>query len=231
MHPDSPATATAAAILISIPTLAAFIFLLRRSLPKGRTFTVCAGSWLVIIGLQCGVAATGFYADFDAIPPRFPLLLLPSFIAIAIFCVLAWGSQRTQRDDVSTLASFQCFRLPLEIFVLHQLYLAGLMPPHMTYEGLNYDVFVGLTALGIGWYASMSNSRRGILLAWNGIGIASLFVIMTVAILSVPAPFQQIGLDQPNLAPAYFPFILLPVFFVPVALWGHVVSLIALRQR
>lgn len=232
MHPDAPDVATIATIVLFVPTLIAFLILLRESLPRtNSSFVLGAGSFVVLLIAQSVLAATGLYSDFEAQPPRFPLVVVPSFLTILIFVALAWRGGRLDSSRLAPLAFFQVFRLPLEILVLHELYNAGLMPREMTYEGFNFDVALGASAILIGLYATGFGANKAVLVIWNVIGVAFLINIMAIAILSLPTPFQQIGLDQPNVAPAYFPFILLPAFFVPAALWAHLASIAAIVQE
>jgi hypothetical protein len=67
--------------------------------------------------------------------------------------------------------------------------------------------------------------NRGVLLAWNFACLLLLANIVLTAILSAPFDFQKFGFDQPNIALFYFPFIWLPCFIVPVALFAHLVSI------
>jgi hypothetical protein len=63
------------------------------------------------------------------------------------------------------------------------------------------------------------------LLAWNAAGLALLFTILAIAVLSVPFPFQHFGRGPANLMVADFPFIWLPTWFIPVALYAHLASM------
>ena len=76
------------------------------------------------------------------------------------------------------------------------------------------------------WFAfSKSKVNYKLLLAWNLICLGLLSIIVTTAVLAIPTPFQQIGLDQPNIAVLYFPFNLLPGFIVPLVLFAHLQSI------
>jgi hypothetical protein len=56
--------------------------------------------------------------------------------------------------------------------------------------------------------------------------------IVTIAILSAPLPFQQMGFDQPNVGVFLFPFIWLPALIVPLVLFSHLVCIYQLvRQK
>ena len=52
-----------------------------------------------------------------------------------------------------------------------------------------------------------------------------LFNIIVHAFLSLPTPLQQLAFEQPNVAVAYFPFIWLPTFVVPVVYVAHIIAI------
>jgi len=43
--------------------------------------------------------------------------------------------------------------------------------------------------------------------------------------LSLPSPIQKFGIEQPNVAVAYAPFIWLPAIVVPIVLFSHLAAL------
>jgi hypothetical protein len=61
------------------------------------------------------------------------------------------------------------------------------------------------------------------MLLWNCGGILLLSVIVTIAVLSAPLPFQQLAFKQPNVAVLQFPFTWLPAYVVPVVLLSHII--------
>jgi hypothetical protein len=64
-----------------------------------------------------------------------------------------------------------------------------------------------------------------VLLAWNILGLILLLNVVIHGILSVPFPFQQFGLDQPNIAMLHAPYLLLPGLIVPVVLFSHLAAI------
>jgi FtsH-binding integral membrane protein len=60
---------------------------------------------------------------------------------------------------------------------------------------------------------------------WNILALGLVITIVTIAVLSFPAPLQQLAFDQPNLAVAYFPYVWLPTVVVPIVLFCHAASL------
>jgi len=68
------------------------------------------------------------------------------------------------------------------------------------------------------WY-SLSKWSFSIALAWNWFGIILLINVFLHGLLSTPTPFQQIITNPSNRFVGYFPYICLPVFVFPWALF------------
>ena len=70
------------------------------------------------------------------------------------------------------LVAVQGFRLPLEL-AMHEMYERGVMPVQMSYEGSNYDILTGITALivaAIVWFGGhgrRGSSPSGMFSAWR----------------------------------------------------------------
>ena len=110
--------------------------------------------------------------------------------------------------------------------VLFYVYLDGLIPVLMTFQGYNFDIVSGITAPLVYYlvFIKKSISNKG-LLAWNFIGLALLINILAIAVLSAPTPFQKLAFEQPNLGVMYFPFVWLPAVIVPIVLFSHLMAI------
>jgi len=104
------------------------------------------------------------------------------------------------------LIALQTFRLPVEL-VLWRMCAAGVIPARMTFEGRNFDILVGLTAIPIALFAAR---RPRLALAWHVASLGLLVNVVSIAVASAP---HIVGT---------FPFIWLPAFLVPVALLAHI---------
>lgn len=161
--------------------------------------------------------------------PTFPLLFL-----FMNGCALAYGlSSLGKRLSLATplwaLVGFQIFRLPLEL-VLHSWAEQGTIPATMTWNGQNFDIVTGLTALVCAPLAAKSRKA-----AWaaNFLGIALLLNVMRVAVMSSPLPFAwpvTRGLHPPLLLAMVFPYALIVPLCVGAALAGHVILTRALLR-
>jgi hypothetical protein len=180
--------------------------------------------WLI---LQGGLAYGYVYSSHLAHIPPFLLLLgiTPPLLLIATMFLTKTGRSIIDSLPLNGLILLNVVRFPVEI-TLFLLFLHKMVPALMTFEGGNLDILSGISA-AIFMVLTIGNKRghRIILLVWNFICLGLLLNIVIRALLSAPFPFQILGLDQPNIAILYFPFIWLPVFIVPLVLFGHLAML------
>jgi len=186
--------------------------------------------WII---LQSVLSLNGvFYSNTNVLPPRIVLLgILPMLLLFIILFNTKKGKQFIDSLPLFHVTLINCVRIPVEI-VLYWLFIHQLIPQIMTFEGLNFDILVGISAPIIAYLGFISlKLNRNLLLIWNIISLVLLLNIVILAILSVPSPFQQISFDQPNIAILYFPFSLLPTFVVPVVIFGHLASIRQLIKK
>ena len=93
------------------------------------------------------------------------------------------------------------------------------------------DIAVGLAAPLVAFYLARRGGRGGrtAALLWSLAGLADLVLAVTLGFLSAPSPFQHLALSHPNAAITTFPYVLVPVFAVPIAVVLHVAVLWRLR--
>ncbi|RYY87502.1 MAG: hypothetical protein EOO15_11725 [Chitinophagaceae bacterium] len=194
-------------------------FALARAAHFRRPVVIGICGWLL---LQSAVSITGFYTDFRSLPPRLFFLLGPPVIFIAILLATAKGRSFLDSLEGRVLTLLHTVRIPVEA-VLWGLALYKTIPVLITFEGINFDIFSGISA-PLAYYFAFSKGRGGRkgLLVWNIVCLALLVNVVGHAILSFPTPFQQLSFHQPAIAVGYFPYTLLPGFVVPVVLLAHV---------
>lgn len=204
-------------VVLAIVLAAAIAFLTRSLLAA-----VLIAAWL---------AVTAFLAwrgvlRFDTTPPT-AMILLAITLGITVFIALSKiGGAVAERVPLAALVGIQAFRLPLEL-LMHRAYEEGLMPVQMSYSGRNLDIVTGITAIVVALLAS----RRKLVAAWNVLGFLLLLNIMTVAMLSTPLPIRVFHNEPANVWILRAPFVWLPLYFVPVALAGHLIVWRSLRRR
>jgi len=187
-----------------------------------KPFVLIVASWLV---LQAILGLKGFYTVTTGIPPRFTLLVLPPLVMITIQFITKKGRAFIDNLDLAYLTLLHIVRIPVEI-TLFLLFVNKLVPDVMTFEGRNFDILSGITAIVVYYFGFVRKVLSWkILLAWNIVCLALLVNIVATAVLSAPFPFQQLGFEQPNIALLYFPFVWLPCCVVPLVLFSHLVAI------
>lgn len=184
---------------------------------RAAWFALGACAWLAVSAV---LGISGFFSR-DGLPPRVLFLLLPT-IGLPLLFGLSRTGALLANAPLSLLVAFHAFRLPLEL-VMHQAAAEGVMPPQMTFTGMNFDIATGVTALLVAALAARGWAPRWLLLGWNALGTLLLVVILTIAVLSLPA-FAAFGREPARLNTwvAYFPFVWLPAGLVSAAVLGHV---------
>lgn len=200
------------AILFILITLLA-IAIFYTGTGKNKKVLLFSLGWTVIIGL---LSCTGFFRQTDTMPPRALVFIIPTVILV----ITGYRTISTDNINIRWLTAIHILRIPVEIGLL-LLFMAGKIPKIMTFEGWNYDILIGISALLLFYRKSP--------VWWNITGIIFLSVIVFTAILSAPSPIQQLAFDQPNIAILHFPFTLLPATIVPLVLLSHLLVLKAKR--
>lgn len=185
------------------------------------TVSALIAGWLVF---TVALASAGVLARWEATPPR--LVLLPLAVLGTMFLA---GRTTTfgQLLDATPPAwpiALQAFRLPVEL-LLWALFVDGRIPERMTFAGRNLDVLVGLSAPLVAWAVARGRLPRAGVVAWNLAGLGLLANIVVIALRSAPGPLNAGWGGVPSTVIAEVPFVWLPAFLVPLAVFGHVVSL------
>ena len=188
------------------------------------------GGALLWIALQTYISTTGFYQDFSNAPPKLLLSFAPTLILIIALFMSKKGKAFIQEINLETITYMSIIRIPVEI-VLALLFHHGVISVWQTFEGSNFDIISGITAPIVAYMVfSKKTWSKKILLVWNIVCLLLLLNVVVTSLLAAPHPLQQISFDQPNIAIAYFPFVLLPAVVVPIVIFSHLVSIVRLRK-
>ncbi|HEX4947983.1 MAG TPA: hypothetical protein VFZ34_15025 [Blastocatellia bacterium] len=184
--------------------------------------------WLALMAL---LAVAGFFRDFQTLPPRIAFGLVPTLLGIVVLSASPRVRHFLFAAPETWLIAYQVYRVPLEI-VLWLLFSANLLPVQMTFEGRNFDIVPALLAPFIAWFCFVKKSwSRVIAVIWNVAGFLLVINVATMGLLSAPTPFR-VFLNEPSTRfVADFPYIWIPTFLVPLALFGHVMSLLQLLKK
>lgn len=219
-------------MLPTVPLSLCLFFSLATALAVGLFYEAAGrsrrglGLLLAVLLVQGALALGGFYSHHVAtsLPPRLALALGPPLLLLLSRVATVRGRAYLASLRLDKLTLVHMVRLPVEL-ALYSLYMHGVVPRVMTFEGHNYDIIMGLSTPLVYYLLRRRVLGRRTLLAWNGLGLALLTNIVATAVLSVPTPWQCFGFEQPNVAILYFPFIWLPAVVVPLVLLAHVAAL------
>ena len=216
---------TATLLLGFVATMARVVVaLIARYLNRRAAFSMLVGLsvWFLYAGL---LGYFGVVKNMAMRPPGIAFLVIP------ILCFLIFFIVRFSADARVALAfplwiilGTQCFRIGVELF-LHQLWIDGLVPKMLTFEGANVDIFIGASAPLIAWESTRGRLGMRLALTWNVLGLLALANVVIRAVLTAPGPFNLIHAEVPNLMFGTFPFMFIPGFFVPLAVVLHVLAI------
>jgi hypothetical protein len=191
---------------------------------KAGLILICMVVWAAI---QASFTLNDVYnTDLSSMPPKLALFgLLPNIIIILVLFNTKRGKKIIDSLPVYYLTLLHIIRIPVEIG-LWILFIHKSIPQIMTFEGFNFDIFAGISAPLIAYFAFVNKKlSRNLVLLWNFISVALLLNIVVIALLSAPSPIQQFGFSQPNLAILNFPFSWLPTIIVPIVLFCHLATI------
>ena len=175
--------------------------------------------WLTI---TAGLSVAGLL-DTSAWPPRWPLLPLAAFAAIA------WVTRSVSAKRIFSHLPFawpiatQAFRVGVEL-ALHFLHTSGRAPVQITFEGRNVDILVGLSAPLIAWLVATNRIGARGALAWNFLGLVVLANAVGTLASSAPGPLHLDWPGEPFTAITTWPIVWLPAFLMPAAVFLHIIS-------
>ena len=184
--------------------------------------------WLIV---QYAIVKSGFYNDFS-LPPRIPIFMIfPLFIFTFIFLIRNRKNKILDAIPIHIPLFYQSFRVIIEV-LFYFTFLKGVLPIQVTFEGENYDVLFGVSAIVMGIYAYKNIASKKLLIVWNVIGIVVVGFAAFTFITSFYFPSiwgeSNLGISEEFLN---FPFLLLPSFFMPSAIFMHVLSIIQLKKK
>jgi hypothetical protein len=198
---------------------------------KSNTIKIAIGLFLWILYASI-IAKTGFLQDYS-LPPRFPILLIfPAFAFTGFFLYKQRNSNIIKNIPTSWLVYYQSFRIVIESLFVASV-TAGLLHLEVTFEGYNYDILFGVSAIIVGLLTFNIKviSNKGLLL-WNYLGLAVIAFI--IFLFTTTTYFPEVWGSTETLATkemVSFPFVFVPAFLMPSAVFMHVVSIIQLRKK
>jgi hypothetical protein len=220
------------ALLLITALGVAFVFknAVTQSTMRNKLFPII---FLILVWIVDSILSlNGIFLDtIKNTPPFFFPAVLVTLLFAVYFAFKYPPLTHFSGENMKYVVALQTFRLPLELIFVWALHL-GMMPKQMTFEGLNYDVLVGLIAPFIAYFGYHKKIlSKWMLIGWNVAGLILLANIVTVAILSAPTNFQVFTNEPHNTIVLQFPYIFIPFFLVPLALFGHLFALRKLLEK
>ena len=188
-----------------------------------RTILILLIGWTLFVTIW---SASGVMADFTKFPFNFlPVVAVPLITMIAV-TFGATFKEILARIPEEKVVRLQTFRFFVEL-MLWVLFIGGLLPEQMTFEGRNFDILVGLTSPVIAYLLAKKRMSKAALIAWNIACLGLLTNIVTIAILSTPSPIRVFMNEPANTIVTQFPISWLPGLLVPLA---YTLNLFSIRQ-
>lgn len=189
------------------------------------------GFLVVYLAIPAILARAGALDRYEPLPAPALLVVLALTLTTVGITLGPPGARLVASASLGWVVAFQSFRIVVE-WILHRLYVEGVVPVQMTYAGRNFDIVTGITGLALGvWLLSGRAAPRGVVLAWNLLGLGLLINIVTIAVLSTPVSFRVFTVGPPNLLPSTLPWVWLPSLLVQAALGSHVLVFRMLARK
>ena len=178
------------------------------------------------------ISESGILADFS-LPPRMPILvIIPLFLFSGVFVYT--NRKKTWVNSIPThwLVYYQSLRIGIESIFYFSVG-AGVLPALVTFEGYNYDILFGISALLIGYFTF---TKQLISLKWIDVwNVFGLLVIAFIISLFLTGTYFPEIYEDPNqrLTPIYtqYPYILVAGFLMPSAVFIHFLSLAQQKKQ
>jgi hypothetical protein len=184
---------------------------------------------LLVIWVLVAIALA-YSGDFVPLLAQQPPLKLAVGMAIAavfglLFLTTRTGVRVVRAIPQSWIVGAQVYRGLGSIFlVYHGL---GMLPGEFALPAGFGDVTVGLLAVPIATlYAANASGSRGLVTAWNILGMTDLTVAVTMGVLTST---QLVHTTTPATLVGEFPLVMIPFYAVPLSFVLHIASLMKLR--
>lgn len=188
-----------------------------------KTIIAIAG-WLIYIVV---LTNSGALAN-TGLPPRIPILVVfPVFIFIGWLFTSKRNSELIAAVPDGLPVYLQSFRIVVELLLL-EAYRQHVLPRSATFEGYNFEVVTGITAVVVGYIGyTRALLPKWVLLTWNITGLATLAIVVFIIISHAYLPGLWHDNEQFSMKDfATLPYMLLAGFLMPLAVFMHIMSII-----
>ncbi|WP_420575233.1 hypothetical protein [Ekhidna sp.] len=188
-----------------------------RPAKRKRTYSFIIIGWFIYVFT---LSNSGWLEDFN-FPPRVPLLIVvPAILGIIVYTSQKWVKEAIAKTPDHQTIYIQSFRILVELLI-YGAFLIGIFPKKATFEGLNYDILVGITALIVGVLVQKGIFKSKAILIWNILSLA----ILGLTVYSFISSYYFSDMMSGNYGFVRMPYIFLAAFLLPMAIFYHVTSI------
>lgn len=177
------------------------------------------------------LASSGILMNYDFPPRFFLLLILPAFIFTGAFIYKNRNYSWLQNIPQHWLIYYQSFRILIETLFVFSV-ARGILHYHVTIEGYNYDMVYAPTALIVAFLFSRKIISPKAVIFWNyaGLGVIASIIFLFLSTTYLP---ELYGSKSMLLSEEFvlYPFVLVPAFLMPSAVFVHVLSIVQLKKK
>lgn len=208
--------------LLSFLAVAMLMLLFRSYSLKKVAISLCCGLviWISYLILLIDI---GILRNFD-LPPKVPMLIVVPAILFILLMVNRDFMKDAYRNTPAHLPiALQFFRIFVELLI-YATYLKGIFPQIATFEGINFDILVGISSIFISFLVFKDKIKNTGILIWN---LVSLCVLL-VTIYSFASYYYYFGNSVDSELGYYFvefPYLLLASVLLPIAIFLHFFSI------
>jgi hypothetical protein len=207
--------------LLSFLAVAMLLLLFRSYSLKKVTISLSCGLtiWISYLILLTDI---GILRDLE-LPPKVPILVVIPAILFIFFLV----NRNLMKDAYQNTAThipiaLQFFRVFVELLI-YATYIEGIFPQKVTFEGMNFDVLVGISSIFVSVAVFKGKIKNNGILIWNLVSLAVLLLTIYSFISSYYfSSFAASGLGYDFVE---FPYILLASVLLPIAIFLHFFSI------
>mgnify|MGYP005989421529 CR=1 FL=1 len=186
-------------------------------------------AWFVYVYF---ITRSGILQNYD-LPPRFPIfLVIPPFIFTAIVLYKNRRSKIFAAIPKSWSIAYQSFRIIIESLFVATVTL-GILHPEVTFEGYNYDILFGASSFLILFLVFVKKAvSEKVALIWNYLGL--IVIAFIIFLFTTTTYFPSLWGSTTSLASEdmiSFPFVLVPAFLMPSAVFVHIFSIMQMQKK
>lgn len=175
------------------------------------------GAWFLLVVVLGATYALHYERGYGT-PALGAAVIVPVIGLALVFLTVPRLREVLDRIPLPALIGVNVLRVIGVVFVL--LYAAGRLPAPFAPTAGWGDIIVGLTAVPVAW-AARKGENRGLVLAWNTLGLADLVIAVVLGVVSSPGPLQ-VFMGEPNGSiMSTLPWVLIPCFLVPLLILTH----------